>query len=244
MANRTLPGLALAAAGGSHLGRQRTTNEDRFHADAERGIFLVIDGVGGHAAGEHAAETALTVLRARLERATGTPAERIREAITLANNEILRLGRARADWAGMGCVLTVAVVEDGVVTIGHVGDTRLYHFRNGDARKLTHDHSPVGERGEADGFPGRGRVGGRGAGRGLFLLLLLGGGGGHRGEGVFLVFVNSLLLLHGDRRRRRHGRFPHGRRRGRQARPARGGDQRGLQLAQHGTGAARHRRHG
>jgi serine/threonine protein phosphatase PrpC len=130
----------------SDMGRRRTNNEDRFYVDAERGIFAVIDGVGGHAAGEHAAAAAVDVLKERLERPTGTPEDRIREAIALANNEIYRLSRSQPDWAGMACVLTVAVVEDDVVTVGHVGDSRLYLLRPGSLRKITHDHSPVGER--------------------------------------------------------------------------------------------------
>jgi parallel beta-helix repeat protein len=134
------------AAGHSDTGRKRDNNEDRFHCDADRGIFLVVDGMGGQAAGEKAAETAVTVMRARLERQAGTPAERVREAITLANNEIYRLGQTNPDWRGMACVLTVAVVDDDRVTIGHVGDSRLYLLSAGDIRKMTHDHSPVGER--------------------------------------------------------------------------------------------------
>lgn len=133
-------------AGLSDPGRKRDNNEDRFHADSERGIYFVIDGVGGQAAGEKAADTAHEFLRARLERQTGTTAARIREAITLANNEIYRLAQSNDDWHGMACVLTVAVVDDNEVTIGQVGDSRLYLIQPGEIRKLTHDHSPVGER--------------------------------------------------------------------------------------------------
>ena len=67
--------------------------------------------------------------RARLERETGPVADRVREAITIANNEIYRLASTRPEWNGMACVLTVAVVDDGKATIGHVGDTRLYKIR-------------------------------------------------------------------------------------------------------------------
>src|SRR5512144_1934060 len=116
----------VRAAAGSHTGLRRENNEDRCHADAARGIFFVIDGVGGHAAGERAADIAFTMLRARLERETGTVAERLPEAITLANNEIHRVASSDAQLAGMACVLTVAVVREGQVTIGHVGDSRLY----------------------------------------------------------------------------------------------------------------------
>jgi len=133
-------------AGETHPGLLRTNNEDRFHLDVERGIFLVIDGIGGQAAGEQAAEIALDRMRARLERRTGSLSDRIREAITVANNEIFRLAQTRDAWKGMACVLTVAVVEDGQATVGHVGDTRLYELRRGQIRKVTHDHSPVGDR--------------------------------------------------------------------------------------------------
>jgi PPM family protein phosphatase len=134
------------AAGLSDPGRRRENNEDRFHADPERGIYFVIDGVGGQAAGEKAADTAYQLLRARLERPTGTVPVRIREAIALANNEIHRLAQSNDEWHGMACVLTVAVVENDELHIGQVGDSRLYLIQPGEIRKLTHDHSPVGER--------------------------------------------------------------------------------------------------
>ena len=140
---------ALRAAGATDPGRLRDRNEDRFHSDPARGLFLVIDGVGGQAAGEKAAETALALVRARLERETGTVEDRVREAIGLANDEIYRLASLHAEWKGMACVLTIAVVTNGEVVVGHVGDARLYKLRGGGIEKLTHDHSPVGEREDA-----------------------------------------------------------------------------------------------
>jgi serine/threonine protein phosphatase PrpC len=139
-------GVRLRSAFASDTGRRRTNNEDRYFVDPDLGVFAVIDGVGGHAAGEHAAETAVEVMRERFGRQTGSPEERIREAITLANNEIFRLSKTRPDWAGMACVLTVALIEDDVVTVGHVGDSRLYLLQPGSIAKITHDHSPIGER--------------------------------------------------------------------------------------------------
>ncbi|HKD07781.1 MAG TPA: protein phosphatase 2C domain-containing protein [Bryobacteraceae bacterium] len=136
----------LRHAARTDMGRRRTNNEDRLYVDPERGIYAVIDGVGGHAAGEHAAETAVEVLRERLERQSGTPEDRLREAIALANNEIYRLAHSNPEWAGMACVLTVALIEDDVVTVGHVGDSRLYLLRPGSIVKMTNDHSPIGER--------------------------------------------------------------------------------------------------
>ena len=136
----------LRCAAGSDPGRVRSNNEDRVHCDPERGIYLVVDGVGGQAAGEKAADVALAMIRNRLERQTGGAGERIREAITVANNEIVRLARGNPEWEGMACVVTVALVEGDSVFVGHVGDSRLYKIRHGRMEKVTHDHSPVGER--------------------------------------------------------------------------------------------------
>jgi serine/threonine protein phosphatase PrpC len=140
---------ALKAAGDSNPGLQREVNEDRFHVDVTRGLFMVIDGVGGQAAGGKAADTAVGMLRARLERETGPIASRLREAIAIANNQIHRLASLRQEWNGMACVLTAAVVTDGRAVVGHVGDTRLYKLRHGGIQKITLDHSPVGEREDA-----------------------------------------------------------------------------------------------
>src|SRR5262249_28234198 len=82
----------------------------------------------------------------RLERQTGSPAERVTEAITVANNEIFRTARAHPEWRGMACVLTVVLLDDGAAVVGHVGDSRLYKIREGRITKITRDHSPVGER--------------------------------------------------------------------------------------------------
>src|SRR5437879_4366692 len=136
----------LRCAGASDPGRVRRNNEDAFHMDAERGIFFVVDGIGGQAAGEKAAAIAVERVRARLERQTGTAEQRVREAITMANNEILHAARSRQEWAGMACVLTLVVLDNGSAIVGHVGDSRLYQIRRGEIRKITHDHSPVGER--------------------------------------------------------------------------------------------------
>jgi serine/threonine protein phosphatase PrpC len=140
---------ALRAAGDTDPGLHREVNEDRFHLDVSRGLFMVIDGIGGQAAGGKAADTAVSMLRARLERETGPIASRLREAIAGANNEIHRLAGLRSEWNGMACVLTAVVICDGRAVVGHVGDTRLYKLRYGRIEKVTFDHSPVGEREDA-----------------------------------------------------------------------------------------------
>ena len=135
----------LSAAARTHPGRVRLNNEDLPVLDASRGVFGVIDGIGGQAGGEVPAATARDVSLQRLARPVGTAAERVREAIAIANNEIYRRAAGSAELAGMGCVITLAIVADGRLTIGHVGDTRLYKIRPESIRKLTRDHSPVGE---------------------------------------------------------------------------------------------------
>jgi PPM family protein phosphatase len=144
MLSEAVATISVAGAGASHPGRVRARNEDRFHVDDERGIFIVVDGVGGHPGGERAAEIAVDAVRTRLERNTGSIVERLREAVAGANEAIHEESGVRPDLSGMACVLTAAVVSGGRVYAGHVGDTRLYKLRGGNMVKLTHDHSPVG----------------------------------------------------------------------------------------------------
>lgn len=139
----------LRCAGASDPGRVRNNNEDALWMDSDRGIFLVVDGIGGHNAGEKAAAIAVERVRARLERPTGTADQRVREAIALANNEIHLAAGTNPEWKGMACVLTLALLENGSAVVGHVGDSRLYLICDGNIRKITHDHSPVGEREDA-----------------------------------------------------------------------------------------------
>src|SRR5260370_17683164 len=116
----------LRAAGGTDTGLQREVNEDRFHVDVARGLFVLVDGIGGQAAGGKAADVALTMLRTRLERETGPTADRVREAITIANNEIHRVASLRPAWTGMASLLTGAVVGDHVPPLGHARSPPLY----------------------------------------------------------------------------------------------------------------------
>jgi serine/threonine protein phosphatase PrpC len=138
----TAPALTSAAA--TDTGMLRPTNEDRCWMDAGRGVFLVVDGVGGQAAGALAADTAVEAIRESIF-ASGTAEARIRRSIANANNRIYERAQRDQTCRGMACVLTLAVVEDGAITVGHVGDSRFYLIWDGAIRKLTSDHSPVGE---------------------------------------------------------------------------------------------------
>ena len=137
------------SAGATDVGCQRLVNEDRFHVDNARGLFIVVDGVGGQAAGGRAADTALDVIRRRLTSGLAVSAAGMREAIADANNEVHRQAGSRPGWNGMACVLTVAMIQGDRALIGHVGDTRLYKLQAGRIEKITADHSPVGEREDA-----------------------------------------------------------------------------------------------
>jgi serine/threonine protein phosphatase PrpC len=140
------------AAEGSDPGRERENNEDRVLCDPERGIYAVIDGVGGESGGEVAAQTALDILRARLSRRTTDLDRLVREAIAQANRQIFERAQADPGLSGMSCVLTVAILDGDHgdrATVGHVGDSRLYRLRPGEIRKVTRDHSPVGAREDA-----------------------------------------------------------------------------------------------
>jgi PPM family protein phosphatase len=137
------------SAAATDTGLLRDHNEDRYLVDPARGVFLVVDGVGGHAAGELAAQTAVEAIRESVSTQgsteNGVTEKLVRAAITAANNRIFFLAAADDERKGMACVLTLAVVEDGRITVGHVGDSRLYLIWNGAIRKLTSDHSPVGQ---------------------------------------------------------------------------------------------------
>jgi PPM family protein phosphatase len=133
--------MSWTCGAATDTGLLRDRNEDRYLADPARGVFLVVDGVGGQAAGETAAQAAVDAIRGW----DFTGEDAVREAIAAANNRIFQLAGEDPELRGMACVLTLAVVRDGEMTIGHVGDSRLYLIWNNSIRKLTSDHSPVGE---------------------------------------------------------------------------------------------------
>jgi serine/threonine protein phosphatase PrpC len=136
--------VTFSSGAASDTGLLRERNEDRYWADPARGVYLVVDGVGGQAAGEVAAQLAVDIIRDTIF-AEGVAEYRVREAITTANNRIWELAQSQPELCGMACVLTLALVDGERATIGHVGDSRLYLIWHGAIRKLTTDHSPVGE---------------------------------------------------------------------------------------------------
>lgn len=142
--------VSWLAAGATNVGRRRRGNEDTFHADPVRGIFLVADGMGGHAAGEIASElvsstVAETLARARDEGVSDADIlEVLQRASHAAHAAILDCCAGDKKYNGMGTTLTACVLDEGGhCWVGHIGDSRLYRLRGGIMDQLTHDHTWV-----------------------------------------------------------------------------------------------------
>jgi serine/threonine protein phosphatase PrpC len=134
--------MPLAAHGVTHQGR-RTTNEDAFLVDPERGLFVVADGMGGHNAGEVASSLAVQAIGEFL--ADGTPASLnvLDEALRLANDHILTVAGEKPDYTGMGTTVCAVYVRDGEAVYAHAGDSRVYRWHKGELTQLTRDDSWV-----------------------------------------------------------------------------------------------------
>src|SRR3954466_16006905 len=122
-------------------GRRRRHNEDSYVCEPP--LFAVADGMGGAQAGELASGLAASALRDDSERLGGE--QRVDELIQEANRRVYERQSQDASASGMGTTMTVALVEDGQVAIGHVGDSRAYLIRDRALEQLTEDHSLVAE---------------------------------------------------------------------------------------------------
>lgn len=136
----------------TNVGMIRPGNEDAFYTDAADGLFIVADGMGGHAAGEIASEMAVTILARELkpvhqidDAVVGT----VSRALKQANSEIFQRTIAEVDKQGMGTTASLLIMRDGKYLIGQVGDSRVYLLREGTLTQLTKDHSYVQEQVDA-----------------------------------------------------------------------------------------------
>jgi protein phosphatase len=133
------------------VGRVRRSNEDSVYCSAESGVFVVADGMGGHAAGEVASAIASEWIAERLCGACMTMEleqveDRFRTAFVEAGREILRRAAENATQLGMGTTATVLLLrQHGQYIIGHIGDSRAYRVRDGVLSQVTRDHSWVQE---------------------------------------------------------------------------------------------------
>jgi protein phosphatase len=131
----------------------RSGNEDNYLMVPDRAVFIVADGMGGHAAGEVASEMAVRIIAQQLGDLRGldedTAAHRIREAMREANAQIFDRTLTEHDKRGMGTTATALVLMGARYLIGQVGDSRAYLLRDGRLVQLTKDHSYVQEQVDA-----------------------------------------------------------------------------------------------
>ena len=156
----------IRSAGLSDVGRRRKSNEDSFAISEDGALFVVADGMGGHAAGEVASRLAVESIERHIsgtdprkeptipasfrspgvdEAGLPVPARRVLNAIRLANQEIVRSVRKDSSMRGMGTTVVIAYVPGSRAYIGSVGDSRAYVVRDRSLRQLTSDHTLVND---------------------------------------------------------------------------------------------------
>ena len=155
--------MEVKAFGLTHVGRQRQHNEDAFLVSDDSRLFLVADGMGGHAAGEIASRIAVEavsefILHTKEDDGTwphsydeqfSRSTNRLMAALRLANTRVVEAMRKDVRLRGMGTTIVAGLAEGGTVSISHVGDSRAYLVREERLSRLTNDHSWVFEQVQA-----------------------------------------------------------------------------------------------
>lgn len=145
--------MRFTCAGNTDVGVVRSGNEDNLLVDHQKGVFIVADGMGGHAAGEVASDMAVGIIARKVEGirklSDEAACEQMGEAIRAANAAIFDRTLAEQDKRGMGTTVTVLVLFARKYLIGQVGDSRAYLLRNGQLSQITKDHSYVQEQVDA-----------------------------------------------------------------------------------------------
>lgn len=140
--------MLLRSAARTDVGRRRSANEDCFAVASKLGLYLVADGMGGHAAGEVASllasETVTAALKA-VDSPTAALTDKLRHAVAAANRAIFARVQEKPELAGMGTTVVALLADCERVALAHVGDSRAYLVRDGRIRQLTRDHSMVAE---------------------------------------------------------------------------------------------------
>ena len=133
----------------SDVGRQRTSNQDccGMAVSPEDGarLWIVADGMGGHAGGEIASRVAVDAAKAAFARGDGALAGRLRDAIAVANRAVLEAAQRDRALAGMGTTAVALAAAGESLCVANVGDSRAYRLRRGRIEQLTRDHSVVAE---------------------------------------------------------------------------------------------------
>jgi len=157
--------MPLEVASCTDVGLVRKTNEDYLRVLPEQGIVALADGMGGHLAGEVASEVAVEVAVEELHHAQRflemdavQVLMSLGQAVERANASIYMLAHKNPELRGMGTTLVLALFHGGRVFYAHVGDSRLYLFRNGRLVQLTRDHSLIQEVVDHGIYPNRGEA--------------------------------------------------------------------------------------
>jgi len=141
--------VRFSCAARTDTGIVRSGNEDNYRMIADRGVFIVADGMGGHAAGEVASEMAVQIIARQLGTLRGLTdeqaGERLRNAIIEANSAIFDRTLTEHDKRGMGTTITSLILLPQRYLIGQVGDSRAYLLRGDQLLQITKDHSYVQE---------------------------------------------------------------------------------------------------
>lgn len=132
----------------SETGLVRNNNQDAFYVNQEQGLVVVADGMGGHSGGEIASGIAVQVMEAELSQAhwlnEGDEMQtllKLGSAVEKANKGIRTQASQKPDLKGMGTTIVAVLFRLGRVFVAHVGDSRLYRFRDGKLHQITRDHS-------------------------------------------------------------------------------------------------------
>jgi len=152
--------MTIESVSVSDVGRKRAINEDSFVSNDNEGLYVVADGMGGHAHGEVASRIAVETIDEFIKMTSGDAevtwpyglddglslnGNRLRTSIRFANHKLLEHTQKDADCEGMATTVVATIVDQGKADIAHVGDSRLYLVRGGEIRCVTSDHSWVNE---------------------------------------------------------------------------------------------------
>lgn len=144
----------------SDVGRKRSANEDSYFADEELNLFVVADGMGGHAAGEVASKIAVEAIQDfirftnndkditwpyEFDESLSMAGNRLKTAIQSAHAKVLEATSQKKEFQGMATTVVSLLVQDGKAQVAHVGDSRAYLVRGDRLIQLTSDHSWVNE---------------------------------------------------------------------------------------------------
>lgn len=148
--------MRIEVAGQTDVGRKRAHNEDNFAILGDYGLYIVADGMGGHASGEVASQLAVDTMREffaatnedpdrtwpyKMDRNRGYEENRLITGVMLSNLRIFEAAKSNPSQRGMGTTIVALFVTQEGMYVAHVGDSRVYRIRDGQLEQLTEDHS-------------------------------------------------------------------------------------------------------